>query len=118
MRFRVAIPAALLVLILLILLTVCCGSNMAESRNAGMASELEGICRAVGAATEGEDVSARIETVSAYSLPARSFLRTVRCGEHNVKQYHRGTLMRTNHQRIFTRGGSYNTIAGCLEVER
>ena len=70
MRFRVAIPAALFVLILLILLTVCCGSNMAESRNAGMASELEGICRAVGAATEGEDVSARIETVSAYSLPA------------------------------------------------
>lgn len=42
MRFRVAIPAALLVLILLILLTVCCGSNMAEAAMRGWLRRLKG----------------------------------------------------------------------------
>ncbi len=69
MRFRVAIPAALIIFVLLILLTVSCGSNMAEVSNTSLSEELENVCLILGTTTENADTSSRIETLTSYSLP-------------------------------------------------
>ena len=70
MRFRVAVPAALLIFVLLILLTVCCGANMAKSCNSALSSEMECACRVLGASTENADMQARKDAVSAYTFPS------------------------------------------------
>ena len=51
------------------------------------------------------------------ALQAAADLHAVDAGQHNVQQYHRGTLMCANHQRVFACGSGNDAVAGGLQVE-
>ena len=70
MRLRVALPVALVIFVALILLVICSGLNIAENKNESLKAELQGICEVVGATTNSADDPARVDVISAYSLPS------------------------------------------------
>lgn len=68
MKSRVAIPAALVMLVALALLPIFNILNIAEDRNLSVLDEIEGICEVVGEMTEGVDMNRRVEAVSSLQL--------------------------------------------------
>ena len=52
------------------------------------------------------------------ALEPPAHFHAINAGEHDIQQHHRGTLMRTDYQRVFARRGGHDPVPRRLEIER
>ena len=69
MKSRLAVPAALIALIALVLLSVNNSLDIAEAKNQSVLAELQGICQIAGDSTSSMEAEGRADALASFQMP-------------------------------------------------